>query len=689
MSGLMLSAREIANALGMERNAVSMRALRDGWPTVKSGRIKLFDARRLPQDVREALVAHAAQAPAQMDLPLPAVVETAPVPSAVGLADWQRRCRDARMAVLMEVDRLAAVGGVNKAVKTLVALASAGQLPRALQELVPVANARAGGNGARTLSERTLKRWRSDFAAGGPAALVPADTRTPTAPAGWEKLFLRLYRIPSKPSIAETLERLAERLPEDVDMPSYEQARRFLKGLGAVERDRGRRSSGALLALKGHKRRSTAGLLPMQVVSADGHNLKQGVAHPKHGRPFTPEVVTMLDSATRRIVGWSTGIAEASHVTLDALRCTVSTHGLFDIFYTDNGSGFVANVMGGEVLGHLARLGITHETATPGRAQARGKIERLQAMWKRAARRIVTYRGRDMDREALIRIDRRITKAIRENGASDWLMPWETFVAWCQETVDAYNTRPHSALPRITDPITGKLRHMSPDEAWQKHLDEGWQPHTLPEAVLEDLFRPYEERTVTRCEVSLPWGRYYAAALEDWHGERVRVGYDIHDGSRVWVRTLDDGRLLAVAERDGNVIPEMPESKLEHAAVKRAQGQIKLLDRHREEALAALPTRLSGARPAPEPAPQDRLMISQSVERLKAEMSAPAPTQSQPQTPKDRYRKALRLLAAREAGRPVDAADLQWLERYQKQSEFRVQQELHQDFGGAYVAETA
>ncbi|MCA1971826.1 MAG: Mu transposase C-terminal domain-containing protein, partial [Caenispirillum sp.] len=564
-----------------------------------------------------------------------------------------------------------------------------GQLPRPLQELVPVANARAGGNGARTLSERTLKRWRSDFAAGGPAALVPADTRAPTAPAGWEKLFLRLYRIPSKPSIRETMEQLAKRLPEGVDMPSYEQVRRFLGGLGAVERNRGRMGSGALLALKGHKRRSTAGLRPMQVVTADGHNLKMAVAHPVHGRPFTPEVVTMLDSATRRIVGWSTGIAEASHVTLDALRRTVELNGTFDLFYTDNGSGFVSDVMDGEVLGHLARLDITHDLATPGRAQARGKIERLQAMWKRAARRIVTYRGHDMDQEALIRINRRIDKAIKQTGKSDWLMPWDTFMAWAQAAVDDYNARPHSKLPRIIDPITGKSRGMSPDEAWQKHLDDGWQPHMEPPAALEDMFRPYEERTVIRCEVSLPWGRYFSRDLEHWHKERVRVGYDVHDGSRVWVRTLDDGRLIAVAERDGNVIPEAPASKLEHAAQQRAKGQIKRLDRYRDEALAALPNRLSGERPAPEPAPQERLMISQSVERLKAEMSAPAPAQSQPQTPKDRYRKALAVQAAREAGRPVDAADLQWLERYQKQSEFRVQQELHQDFGGAYVAETA
>ncbi|MCA1974823.1 MAG: hypothetical protein LDL44_18475, partial [Caenispirillum sp.] len=95
MSGLQVTMREIAEALGRDRTAVLRRANRENWPVARAntrgGKVALFDPRRLPQDVREALVAHAAQAPAQMDLPLPAVVEAAPAPSAAGLADWQRR----------------------------------------------------------------------------------------------------------------------------------------------------------------------------------------------------------------------------------------------------------------------------------------------------------------------------------------------------------------------------------------------------------------------------------------------------------------------------------------------------------------------------------------------------------------------------------------------------------------------
>ena len=48
---------------------------------------------------------------------------------------------------------------MESAIRTVVRLAEEGALPAHLQVLVPVANARAGESGARTLSRSTLYRW--------------------------------------------------------------------------------------------------------------------------------------------------------------------------------------------------------------------------------------------------------------------------------------------------------------------------------------------------------------------------------------------------------------------------------------------------------------------------------------------------------------------------------------------------
>ena len=80
------------------------------------------------------------------------------------LAHWQRRTMEARLALLNHIERLIVAASVNKAVDRIVTLAKAGELPEHLQQLVPIANARSGGDlGKQTLSRRTLFRWRSDL----------------------------------------------------------------------------------------------------------------------------------------------------------------------------------------------------------------------------------------------------------------------------------------------------------------------------------------------------------------------------------------------------------------------------------------------------------------------------------------------------------------------------------------------
>jgi len=85
---------------------------------------------------------------------------------------------------------------------------------------------------------------------------------------------------------------------------------------------------------------------------------------------------------------------------------------------------------------------------------------------------------------------------------------------------------------------------------------------------------------VVRGTVTLIGQTYYHPDLLHFNGETVQMAYDIEDGKRVWVKTLD-GRLIAVAEIEktrGYRVRTVREDGL----AKREQGQLKRLDIKRE-----------------------------------------------------------------------------------------------------------
>lgn len=667
------------------------RARREGWACRnKAGRGGGSEycvqslLKSLPEGARRSLLKAVIDAPA--DLPVPTkpsrTIELAAPASP--LADWQLRCAEARAAILLEVERLACFVGVEAAIEEVVQLAAEGQLRADLQGLVAAANARTGKEGKRALSIRTIKRWRSLHGAGGIDALTPAAP-PPAAPPAWGAALLKLYNTPTKRSLAAIMEDLPAALPEGVPCPDYHAVRRFLARVSVVDRERGRHGPNGLLKFKDFKRRSTVGLRPLDVVTADGHTFKADVAHPRHGGPFRPEVCALQDVTTRYVFGWSAGLAESATVVMDSIRHGVSSTGLFGIFYTDNGSGFVADAMTADVTGFLSRLGATPENSKPGRAQARGKVERLQAtLWKRAARKLPTYNGRDMDREARRKVVKLVSRDLKERGGSRLLMDWQDFLDFCAAAVEAYNNRPHRSLKRIRDEATGKLRHQSPAEALAEHRANGWSPDTLTPEAMTDLWRPYEIRTTQRGEVRLPWGTYFGRELVPFGGEKVRVGYDIHDGSKVWVRTLDDGRLICVAERDGNVIAEQPASKVEHARQRRAEGRLRLLNQHADEVRAELGQPLIELS-----AEEDFSPALQARQReIEAELLHPIPAEPDPivhqlETRRTRFLRALDIEARIEAGETVSTEDRRWHSVYSTQPEYRATRHIYEDFGAA------
>lgn len=659
-------------------------ATREGWASrARAGKgggreyCVEYLIKHLPREASDALV-NALVAEPSASLPAATMPREVAIAAPVApTADWQRETAEARAALLLEIERIGAITGTDRAIDEVVALAAAGELRPDLQALVPAANARGGKTSARTLSRRTMYRWRTIYAERGIAGLTPVASPASDIPS-WGAALLKLYRSPTKKTLAAVMADLPAALPEGVPVPSYDAARRFLQRVSVVDRNRGRHGPNGLLKFKAFKRRSTENLLPLDVVSSDGHSFKADIAHPRHGQPFRPEVCAIQDLATRYVFGWSAGLAESSTVVMDTIRSGVEHLGLFGIFYTDNGSGFIASALTAEVTGFLARLGATPLNSLPGRAQARGKIERLQgSLWKTAARELATYNARDMDAEARRKVVKIIDKDLKQRGGSRFLMSWEDFLVFAQAKVDAYNNRPHRSLPKTRDEATGTMRHMTPAERLAEFRTQGWEPATLTAAEAADLWRPYELRTTTRGEVKLPWGRYFSKELEPFGGEKVRVGYDIHDGTRVWVRTAEGGKLICIAERDANVIPEQPQSKVEHAREKRQLGRLNLINQHRDEIMAEAGPRLINHSPEP----VFNVALDARHKEIEAELLNPQPEVVDINPRASRFRRALAVEQSLAQCTEVSEEEMRWYRLYSAQPQYRAARAMYEDFG--------
>jgi len=544
---------------------------------------KEYHETSLPVETRAALhFKHSAQLPAtKTDKEL--VIKEQVDQKLTSLKGWQREIFDARVALFREFERLQDQYGTNNAVDVMVDMAKRDALPEHLKQCVLQANARKGED--RTLSRSLVLGWQRKVRRNGITALAPAAVEKMTIPE-WALAFMQCYQMPTNPTIPQAMEEMAKILPEGMDMPSYNQVLRFHNKRSHLEREKGRKTGSAYKALKGYRKRDTSPFRPLDIGECDGHSFKAKVSHPIHGKPFKPEVCALLDAATRAVVGWSAGLAESAMTVADAVRHAATVTeikpygGVFNVLYTDGGSGNTAKINADEFTGLFARIGTTHRTGIPGNPQARGLIERLnQSLWIRAAKQLQTFVGKDMDKLTERNMYLLMDKDIKQTGKSDVLLSWPQFLEFCQDAVDSYNRRPHSSLPKLKDPETGLARHMSPLECWAWHMANGWkqEEHQLSEQEIEVLWRPREKRVVVRSAVEIGNNTYFNKVLEHIEGEDVQVAYDIHDPEKVQIWDGQD-RMVCYAFFEKNRTEYFPVAMVEKAAKERAhrRRQIKL-----------------------------------------------------------------------------------------------------------------
>jgi len=407
------------------------------------------------------------------------------------------------------------------------------------------------------LAKKTYYNWLTLRKTRG--NLAPAKKGEDLSLPEWAGLLLQHYRLPQKPTLKQAM---AAALQIETHAPEILY--------------RGRNQGAALKAMLPFTRRGTAHLYSNDIWTGDGHGMKAKVAHPDHGRPFTPEVTMIVDVASRKVLGWSVSFAENMIAVCDALRHAVVNHRKPLIYYSDNGAGQTGKMLDAPIGGMLARLGIDHQTGIPGNPQGRGLVERLwQTLTIPLAKQLPTFRGHGADGDHLRKSTIQIEKDLRAGRTPKGLPTLREFVAALDAAIADYNgNHVHSELGTTPDlAYAAKLR-----EDDSSMVDEHEKLH---------LFRPHVERTAARGEVSLWNNIYFSADLMEVDKQKVLVGYDIHDAGYVVVRRLN-GEYICRADWNANSRDYFPQSKTDDLRHQRVERRLKKLDGERDLALAEL-----------------------------------------------------------------------------------------------------
>lgn len=676
---------------------VILLATREAWPFVeltgKGGKRREYVP---PAEVIAAIRNKAAQELAAL-APVTPVTAVAVTKDRGHYTRAQNLTGDARKGVLDALNAIMQRTGypLKKAARSLLTMAREGQAsPQLVASLKLARDGRGMPSPDGLPSERSLIRFVEYQKTG---QIVPKKRAADMSIPPWAKAFMSFYQRPEKLTVEHAYHLYTEATPGE--HPSIHQVRRFLKKVGNVSLQAGRMGDRELKNLKPFVRRGFDSLLPADIYSADGHTFDSEVQHPLHGRPFRPEITTMIDIGTRKAIGWSVGLAESALAVLDALRNAVQNGGIPAILYVDNGSGYKNQMMLAEATGFMDRLGIDMQNSLPYNSQARGVIERShQTIWVKAAKEALGYIGHDMDREAKHNVFKLSRKALKKPASGEVvtmpLMGWPDFVPFCQKKIDDYNKRPHRSLPKITDPVTGHRRHQSPNDAWALAEANGFAPHMISQEESISLFRPQVLRTIRRGEVELFGQRYFNAALEEFNGDELPVSYDIHDPQLVWVYSRD-GRLICDAELDANKVDYMPQSALDKGRDKRAAGREKRLVNkleevraEREGALAlevsqgvVIPSNIDEIRARWAMEADEAVLIQsvkpvvETVQAAEIEVVAEVAVSNvtvMPESPQERFKKWVALDEYVSQGGVMDDPKLtKWYGSYQQSNEFR------------------
>lgn len=313
-------------------------------------------------------------------------------------------------------------------------------------------------------------------------------------------------------------------------------------------------------------------LRPMDVGLCDAHMFKAKVAHPIHGKPFRPIIYSVVDMATRVLVGWSVGLDSGSSNLVGALRhaaersivCGWEIGGVFAVIYTDPGMREMVTKSTAGCIPILTRIGTTHKVATREEIGGNGLLERFhRQVWVRVAEEL----GQKAHEETYSLDCRNMLFKESRTVDGDLLPTWEQFLRVCEEAFEEYNLMSNEALP-----VGDNALHLSPLDLWSQHEAEGWDMEAcqVDGEDLDLLFMPSVSCGVQRGIITLVNRRYHSAKLELFEGKVVEVACCPENPGTVWIWD-ETNSLVCTAELEQGEDYLFPTSAVTDAREKRAK----------------------------------------------------------------------------------------------------------------------
>lgn len=503
------------------------------------------------------------------------------------LLPYQRGVLEARAIILAEIDALAQVCGINNAIAKFKEQIANDSLRPETKAALLKANGKSGNK--IKISRATIFNWRKAVKEAGTTLALTVKEMPKANWPDWGDTLLNFWQRPQNPSLQSCLDEVIKIRGEE-NSPSYSAAQRFIKKLPSLVREKGRMGTREIKKIKAFVKRDTSKLWPTAVYTADGHTFDAEIEHPFTGKPFRPEITTVVDVYTRKVVGWSVDLNERTNSVYAALAMSIKSHGIPSIWYVDNGKGFNNKFFDDSIVGLLARLNISKKNSIAYNSQARGIGERIhRTIWVRAAKELPTYMGADMDPQAKQAVFKKTRQDVAKDGGSNLLMRWADFIKFCQQHVDWYNNRPHSSLPIMIDEQTYKKRNYTPSEFWNKAVYEGFVADNLTPAEANSLNRFFEIRKTSRGTVTWLGNTYSSVALRAYDGRKVAICYELNDASKIWIHEFNEysenklGKQICVASFC-HAVDYFPQTAFEHRDLKRLNGKIKRLQKHVDDA---------------------------------------------------------------------------------------------------------
>lgn len=246
------------------------------------------------------------------------------------------------------------------------------------------------------IAERTLRLWRSKVDGternDWPVYLVPRHVGSrgrekPVNGDAWDFLRADYLRVEQPPfeSCWRRLERVAE--AKGWELPSKKTMERRLQALPTTVRIAGRQGLEALKRLYPAQERDRSVFHSLEAVNADGHKWDVFARWPD-GYVGRPLMVAFQDLYSGKILSWRIDRSEHAALVRLALGDVVSTYGVPDHCWLDNGRGFAAKWLTGgtptryrfkvreeDAAGLLTTLGVAVHWTTPYSGQSK-PIER-------------------------------------------------------------------------------------------------------------------------------------------------------------------------------------------------------------------------------------------------------------------------------------------------------------------------